>query len=149
MTEDFIQKIAFGGTLILSVLVFVVSKAYPRRKFELPLSKEEPKESSLILRNSDLGTAGFFEKRPFDKDGMPVFYCGSVWKNGEEIGQSGCMNLAAKFWVSPEDSPMIFCKCKHHDFHLVPDGCDKSQEEATNIVVVAKIMMEDEVLMKR
>lgn len=135
MTEDFIQKIAFGGTLILSVLVFVVSKAYPRRKF--------------ILRNSDLGTAGFFEKRPFDKDGMPVFYCGSVWKNGEEIGQSGCMNLAAKFRVSPEDSPMIFCKCKHHDFHLVPDGCDKSQEEATNIVVVAKIMMEDEVLMKR
>ena len=82
---------------------------------------------------------------PVDKDGLPLFRCGTIWERGDENGWSSCQRTATRFWISKCNSPIIYCRCDRCDFGNVMNGQDGTKEEATNLVVVQQLMLEDEI----
>jgi hypothetical protein len=82
---------------------------------------------------------------PVGKDGLPLFRCGTIWMRGDEKGWSSCQREATRFWISTEEHASVYCRCGRCPFGNVSNGRDATREEASDLVVVQQIMLEDEI----
>lgn len=77
-----------------------------------------------------------------DRTGEPVFRCGSIWRDGEEVGFSSCRSLASHFWITVDGE--VHCVCRqHHDpgKWMVPNGHAATREESVALVVAQEVML--------
>ena len=141
---------------IAPIIVVIVAISYPiiqdiRTKSKLAKDRKLEQE----FTNLRAAVHGFPSKlelpkkkpNPVGTDGLPLFPCGSIWENGNkrQWRPGNCQQVATHFWISSCNSPTIYCRCDHCNFGNIMNGQDGTKEEATNLVVVQQLMLEDEI----
>lgn len=127
----------FAALILFAVALVVLLGVLPRRivraaspppgPFVRPRTPIPPPPT---LRNWDADT------------GLPVFRCGSIWRDGREVGATSCNRLAEHFWITMgSDEVWCWCRMCHSRDRRVPNGRDASREEAQAVVAMQDVML--------
>lgn len=119
---------ALGATLVL-VIARLASRRTARKPLMPYFCPPEPEP----------GLPGF---PSWDREtGEPIFRCGSIWRDGKEVGHSSCTRLASHFWMSDGE---VYCRCDgcyDPGRWMVPNGRDVRREEAVALVAAQDVML--------